>query len=243
MGEAEYDDEIEDSVLEELKKQYLARHRIRHGKISTLVHLLFLCVVALFILIFSGVVHFLISTSVVPELRLQPANQILIYIASWVALLAISVLASMQIREIINKSSYNVFRRRANVIAIMIGLVLTIFLFKQPYLEQLFASYSPEGVLKIILFTGGVGSGWIVWYLKHLKKYGDFFNVFLHTIIIGFCWYARLTAPEQVQLTAVAFLLGSLFHIAKDYLDRADKAEPIFKQSTKFNSREQRRRS
>jgi hypothetical protein len=40
-----------------------------------------------------------------------------------------------------------------------------------------------------------------------------------------YCWYARLTAPEEIQLTAVAFLLGSLFHIAKDYLDQAASAD------------------
>jgi hypothetical protein len=159
------------------------------------------------------------------RIKKTPANEIVIYIASWILLLIISALSTFQLREIMQACAHNVFRKRANFIAIMIGLVLTIFLFKQPFLEQLFAGYTTSGIIKIILFAGGVGSGWLAWYLKHLRKYGEFFNVLLLTIIVGFCWYARLTAPEQIQLTAVAFLLGSLFHVAKDYLDKAIEVE------------------
>jgi hypothetical protein len=60
-----------------------------------------------------------------------------------------------------------------------------------------------------------------------VKEYGEFFHVLLLALITGFCWYARLTAPEDVQLVAVAFLLGSLFKIAKDYLDLAVKGERV----------------
>jgi hypothetical protein len=76
-------------------------------------------------------------------------------------------------------------------------------------------------VLGAIVFATGAASGWVVWYLKEIKRYGDFFYVLLLTITIGLCWYARLTAPEPVQITAVAFVLGSLFRIARDYMDAA----------------------
>ena len=99
---------------------------------------------------------------------------------------------------------------------------MIIFLFKQPYLDELFKNQSTDFWLRSILFTGGATSGWIVWYLRQIKKYGEFFNVFLFTTVTGFCWYARLTAPEEVQLTAVAFILGSLFKIAKDYMDETE---------------------
>ena len=121
-------------------------------------------------------------------------------------------------------------RRRAGYIAIMIGLVLTIFLFKQPFLEQLFGGKSTAYWLKVLLFGGGAAGGWVVWYLRELQHYGEFFNVFLMTAVTGFCWYARLTAPEEVQLTAVAFLLGSLFKIAKDSLDRAVQQDEVSSQ-------------
>ena len=183
------------------------------------------CFVILLALVAIRAIYLFVSNAPImssTETALQVFNnELIIYITSWIILLILSILATLQIREIVNASS-NRYRRRANFIAIMIGLVLAIFLFKQPYLEQLFSGYTTGGLIKAILFTSGMGSGWLVWYLKHLKKYGEFFNVFLHTMIIGFCWYARLTAPEQLQLTAVAFLLGSLFHIAKDYLDKAD---------------------
>jgi hypothetical protein len=145
----------------------------------------------------------------------------ILYLASWVVLLAISVLASFQVREVLKDSEANRYRLRANYIAILIGLVLVVMVFKQPFLDRLFANQTAGGVLKTVLFGGALAGGWVVWYLKHLAKYGEFFHVLLFTIVIGFCWYARLTAPEEVQLTAVAFLLGSLLRLAKDYLDAA----------------------
>ncbi len=144
-----------------------------------------------------------------------------LYVASWIVLLAISTLATHQVRELIRQSAHNAFKARANVIAVIIGLVLVIVLFKQPFLEQVFAKRTASGLLQSILIGGGITSGWLVWYLRQLSRYGEFFHVLLFTIIVGFCWYARLTAPEQVQTTAVAFLLGSLGRLAKDYLDKA----------------------
>lgn len=143
------------------------------------------------------------------------------YVVSWLILLFISCLASYQVREIMRARSNDQPRRRANLIAIMIALVLIVFLFKQPFLDKLFAGQNPGTLAEVLLFAGGTGGGWLVWYLGQVRKYGEFFNIFLLTAVTGFCWYARLTAPEEVQLTAVAFLLGSLFHIAKDYLDQA----------------------
>jgi hypothetical protein len=154
------------------------------------------------------------------------AREAALYIASWVILLVISWLATLQVREVLRSRPNDPFRTRANYIAVIIGLVFTIFLFKQPLLERIFADQTSGGVLKSILFGGGVTVGWVVWYLRQLKKYGEFFHVLLFTVIIGFCWYARLTAPEEIQITAVAFLLGSLSRLAKDYLDEASKHTP-----------------
>lgn len=144
-----------------------------------------------------------------------------LYVASWIILLGISWLAGVQVREVLLSHPDDPYRTRANYIAVIIGLVLTIFLFKQPLLERIFAGQTSGGLLKTFLFGGGLATGWLVWYLRHLRKYGEFFHVLLFTVIIGFCWYARLTGPEEVQITAVAFLLGSLVRLAKDYLDAA----------------------
>lgn len=149
-----------------------------------------------------------------------PRNEKVVYVVSWLILLLISLLATLQVHEIIEEQSQDIFRKRASYIAIMIALVLLIFLFEQPYLEMLFQSGDTAFWIRSVLFAGGAGGGWVVWYLRQLEKYGEFFNVFLFTTVTGFCWYARLTAPEEIQLTAVAFLLGSLFRVAKDYLDR-----------------------
>ena len=150
-------------------------------------------------------------------------NELIIYLVSWIILLIISFMSSLSIREILQECDQDRYRKRANYIAIMIGLVLIIFLFKQPYLNLLFEGKDTTFWLKSVLFLGSASSGWVIWYLKQIRNYGEFFNIFLLTTITGFCWYARLTAPEQIQLTAVAFLLGSLFRVAQDYLNESAK--------------------
>jgi hypothetical protein len=156
-------------------------------------------------------------------------NETVIYAVSWLVLLVISFAAVIQIKEILESRRANLHRRRANQIAIMIGLVAVVLLFKQPYLNELFQGQDAGKITKGLLLGGGLASGWLIWYLKQVKAYGEFFHLFLLTVIVGFCWYARLTGPEEVQLTAVAFLLGSLFRIAKDYLDLANSEEKTSK--------------
>ncbi|MEQ9413030.1 MAG: hypothetical protein RIF39_04335 [Cyclobacteriaceae bacterium] len=143
----------------------------------------------------------------------------ILYIASFVILLLISTIATFQIRDIIRSRKNNINLQRSNYIAVMIGLVITIILFKQPFLDRIFAEYTTNSILETLLFGTSTATGWLVWYLNQMKKYGEFFNVFLLTVIVGFCWYARLTGPEEVQITAAGFLLGSLFRIAKKYID------------------------
>ena len=127
--------------------------------------------------------------------------------------------------QIINSKENNrelVAMARALRIAIIIGLSAVVFLFKQPFLDKLFSKQTnPDYMLKSILLSGATGTGWVVWYLKTLKRYGDFFYVLLLTLTVGFCWYARLTAPEDIQLTAFCFLVSSLFRLAKDMMDEA----------------------
>jgi hypothetical protein len=150
-------------------------------------------------------------------------NELVIYFVSWGVLLMISVMARRQIREILENTENNRLRRRADQIAIVIGLVLIVFLFKQSFLEQLFGGASTTLWIKAILFGGGFASGWVVWYLKQLDRYGEFFNILIMTVVIGFCWYARLTGPAEIQLTAAAVMLASLFRIAKDLMDASAK--------------------
>lgn len=144
-----------------------------------------------------------------------------LYVASWILLGVISWMATLQVVEILREHRQEVARTRANYIAVIIGLVFTLFLFRQPFLERLLEGHTPNSVLNAILFGGGVSVGWLVWYLRQLSKYGEFFYVFLFTMIVGFCWYARLTKPEEIQITAIALLVGSLIRLAKDYLDAA----------------------
>jgi len=149
-------------------------------------------------------------------------NEFILYVVSWAILLLISIGATREVGEAL-RSCADDRRRRAYVIAVVIGLVMMLFLFKQSYLEELLRGQDTNTFTKIMLFGGATISGWFVWYLRELETYGEFFYVLLMTIITGFCWYARLTAPEEVQYTAVAFLLGSLFRIAKGYMD----AQPV----------------
>jgi hypothetical protein len=148
-------------------------------------------------------------------------NDVIIYMVSWILLLAISISAAWEIQHTLGSASQNYRRRRALAISLIISLVPTVILFKQPYLDAVFGGEDMNQVLGAIVFATGAASGWVVWYLKEIKRYGDFFYVLLLTITIGLCWYARLTAPEPVQITAVAFVLGSLFRIARDYMDAA----------------------
>lgn len=150
-------------------------------------------------------------------------NEVLVYVITWILLAIISVAATLHVRKILIDSAANEHRRRANDIGIVIGLVLIVMLFKQPFLDRLFGQTSAGAILQTLLFGGGVAAGWIIWYLQELKKYGEFFEVLLYTLVVGCCWYARLTPSDEVQLTAVAFLLGSLFRVARDLMDRANQ--------------------
>ncbi|MCP4657414.1 MAG: hypothetical protein GY856_18570 [bacterium] len=157
--------------------------------------------------------------SKVEEFALSNTHDNVIYAASWVILFLISIAAVAQIREILKSREHDVPRKRANQIALIIALALIVFLFKQPFLDMLFAERTAGYWMQTMLFGGGATAGWSVWYLRQLTRYGEFFNVLLMALVVGLCWYARLTAPEEVQLTAAAFLLTSLFRVAKDYLD------------------------
>lgn len=155
----------------------------------------------------------------------EPENDIPLYAASFFVLLAISFISMFQLKEILEESKPSRNRWRANFIAVIIGLAIIVMLFKQSFLEQLFGSFSTKDWLRAILGIGSITIGWLAWYLKQIKSYGEFFHILLLAVTIGLCWYARLTDIEEVQLTAVCFLLGSLFHIAKDYLDAQKKEE------------------
>jgi len=165
------------------------------------------------------------NSDILKQIQETPRNEVITYIVSWIVLLLLSFAASVQIREIFISRASDLKRRRANQIAIMIAMVLIIVLFKQSSLNQLFENQVTNFRMNALLFGCGVTSGWAVWYLKQLEKYGEFFHVFLLASVVGICWYARLTAPKEVQLTVAAFLLGSLCKVAKDYIDEAD-AEP-----------------
>ena len=143
-------------------------------------------------------------------------NNTLIVITTWLILLIITGLATNLIIEVLNIRKSDTNRLRANYIAIIIGLVLTVILFIQPYLDLVFDNKTPAFWINVLVFGGGAGVGWAIWYLKYLKNYGEFFYILLLTSVTGLCWYARLAAPKEVQLTAVAFLLGSLFNAYTD---------------------------
>ena len=164
----------------------------------------------------------------------RPSNQTVVLIISWVALLIISYASTRQIVEIISASK-NKFQKRAFFIAIMVGLVGAIIIFRQSFLDSLFPDSDSSKTLKTVLFIGSFLLGWVVWYLKRLKKYGEFFAVLLFTTVTGLSWYARLTSPDEVKLAVVALLLGLLLHIAKGYLDIADETpvEPATKTPVK----------
>lgn len=106
----------------------------------------------------------------------------------------------------------------------MIGLICVALLFKERFLDQLFIGQDVHSVVKVLLFGGAAAGGWFAWYLKQLKEYGEFFEVFLLTFVSGFAWYARFSPSDEVQWVAVAFVLSPLFRIGKDYID-SDRAD------------------
>src|SRR5262245_53605394 len=67
----------------------------------------------------------------------RPSNQTVVLIISWVALLIISYASTRQIVEIIGASK-NKFQKRAFFIAIMVGLVGAIIIFRQNFLDSVF---------------------------------------------------------------------------------------------------------
>ena len=143
----------------------------------------------------------------------------IVLVVSWFLVFLISVLAGSEIRDVLESSRPRRRLFRANLIALMISLVMIVILFQQPYLNRIFGSAGIGFWLGIILFGGGSAVGWLVWYLRIINRYGEFCYVLLLGFVVGLCWYARLSAPEEIQITAVAFVLGSLFRIAKDYMD------------------------
>ncbi len=136
---------------------------------------------------------------------------------SWILLMLISILATRMIVGI-HASSDDKMKTPINI-SIIIALGMTVMLFKQPYLDRIFPPDASNHWINILLFGGGAGTGWFIWYLRYIEKYSSFFYVFLLTLVVGFSWYARLSAPQEVQLTAMAFILSSLFKIAKDMMD------------------------
>ena len=142
----------------------------------------------------------------------------------WILLFLISTLGTIRVRTILREQK-NEYQKKANYISVIIGLVAVVILFMQPYLDLLFGDYDAGKLLMFVFFGVGSVSGWVVWFLKEVKKYGEFFHIFLFIVAIGLSWYARVSAPEEVQTIAIGFILGSLFRIAKDYMDLAMKSE------------------
>lgn len=157
------------------------------------------------------------------ELIKYRTKESVIYAISWLILFAISCFTVSQIKSILQDEK-NKLKIRSYQLAIIMGFIVVIFLFKQPILEEILGNQKRGLMIRSFIFAGGSASGWMIWYLRQLKRYGEFFNIFLLTVATGFCWYARLTDIQDVQLTAVAFLLGSFFHIAKHNLDMADNS-------------------
>jgi hypothetical protein len=110
--------------------------------------------------------------------------------------------------------------RKASFIAVLIGLMLTIFFFWQPILKSLFENYTSKDFMTYIFIGSSGAVGWIVWYLAYLKKYGDFFYILLLTSSAGFCWYSRINGTSQIEMTAFSFVSFSLAHIAFMYIER-----------------------
>ena len=187
---------------------------------KSLISSVFLLTIILLSMFFVSTEIFYIEKN--KEEILQHINNttLIINLIIWVLLLLISIICITAIREKFidaNKNQINAFK-----IAIVIGIYLVILLFVQPYLNKLFGDVDSGFILQSTLFTGGAVTGWMVWYLNQLKKQGDFFYILLMTIVAGLSWYARLTDPEEVKLTASAFVLGSLFRVAMDILKKVE---------------------
>lgn len=152
-------------------------------------------------------------------LTLRERNQTTVEIFLFALLSIVTVLAGQEIRfcmsELTSKEE-----RRASLIAIIIGLMFTIFIFWQPLLNMIFSQISANQVLKYLLFSGSAFIGWIIWWVRKVERYGDFFYVLLLTITAGFCWYARIKGTTDVEVTAYSFIMASLARIAFQYLDK-----------------------
>lgn len=170
------------------------------------------------VFLFEGVLR---NESVKQAVETSALNDIVAYCVSLVVLGLITYFSYQMTSEILESRKNDDLRKKADQIAVMVGLISVFALFKQPYLELLFKDMELSGVLSTLLGIGGVGTGWLVWYLKQLDKYGELFHVFLLVIVAGFGWYARLTSSDEVQTICTAFVVGSFFHLAKDYIDRA----------------------
>jgi hypothetical protein len=81
-------------------------------------------------------------------------NDVIIYMVSWILLLAISISAAWEIQHTLGSASQNYRRRRALAISLIIGLVLTVILFKQPYLDAVFGG---DGVIGLRVRSGVTG--------------------------------------------------------------------------------------
>jgi len=139
----------------------------------------------------------------------------ILYIASIILIIFISIVATKEVKVILKRYKKDHEKHGALILSVIIGLGMIVLLFKQPYLDMLFPKDQANKWLKPLMFGVGGGCGWVVWYLKQLKEYGELFYVILLTVISGLCWYARLTAPEEVQVYAFAFVLISCLHLAK----------------------------
>jgi len=143
------------------------------------------------------------------------AKDSVLYLASVILIAFISIVASREINFVLKRFKNDSEKRGALILCIIIGLGIIVLLFKQPYLDMLFPNEQTKTWLKPLLFGAGGGCGWVVWYLNQLKQYGELFYVILLTVVSGLCWYARLTAPEEVQVYAFTFVLISCLHLAK----------------------------
>src|SRR4051794_20379648 len=132
-------------------------------------HIVAFFVVAIPLCILALVVAILISanwdaiTTTAKSFSGGTKDDIITYIVSWVLLLVLSFASSLQLKEILESRLNDRPRLRANQIAIMIALVLIIFLFKQPFLNELFSGKDSSAMLKGLLIGGGITSSWLVW--------------------------------------------------------------------------------
>lgn len=96
-------------------------------------------------------------------------------------------------------------------------------LFRQASLPKWLQGAGGGSLVDVGVFGTGAGLGWTVWFLRCVKTYGSFFHLLLLIITVGVSWYARLMDLGPVQIGVMGFLLGSLFRLAKDLLDRAGR--------------------